>query len=86
MRYVGNGVQSNLWPLPGSARGNKRREAAEIAFLSYAEETPLTNWQTHQWERACRKVPVPVKGKRRLPDRYPFSKLERRKQDAHAKP
>lgn len=72
-------VYSGHWPQPGSKRGDDRRSASANAFLEAAEQTPLTNWQTFQWERACRLVPRRADGRpRKLPDRYPFSKLERR--------
>lgn len=73
-RDVGGEV-SGCWPLPGSQRGNRRRVASEEAFLEAAEQASLTNWQTHQWERACNRARA---GGRRLPDRHSFSKLQRR--------
>lgn len=70
---------------------HKRRAAADDAMIESREQIPLSNWQTHQWERACNAVPrvqkVLANGTRvlvrKLVDRYPFSKLERRA-DAHS--
>lgn len=74
-------VYCDFHPLPGSARGNIEREAAEVAFLEAYEQTPLTGWQTHQWEKAMNAKPKVLRGGKLVRpqlERYPFSKLERR--------
>lgn len=78
MRQIGRNLYSDFWPLPGSKRGEQRRRAAEDAFLNASEQISLTNWQNHQWERACHKIPRRADGKpRKLPDRYPYSQMQR---------
>jgi hypothetical protein len=82
-RKQGTGSPGHDWlrPLPGSPRGNAKREATEVAFLEAYEQTPLTNWQTHQWEKAMNAKPKVLRNGRLvrpLLERYPFSRLERR--------